>query len=543
MPPEVLREALLRRALAEIPKLLTLLDRTPVSPTFGCFDRSYWHYRITDFPCGMSQEFVLPLALAWSIDRADNSYFHSSAIRSWVEAGIHFAARFAHRNGSCDDYYPFEQATGAAAFSLYAFLEAINILGLETDATIDQLLIRRGLWLGRHREVGDLSNHEALIVVCLDRLGERYGRDRFEHLLRQRLGRLLSWQSEEGWFSEYGGADLGYLSLTIGLLAELDRRRPELALREPLARAIRFFSCFVHPDGTVGGEYSSRATLNFFPHGFELAGEWMPEALTINNQALVPLAQDRTPCYADDRIVGHHLWSWLQAFRAFQLERPKSHGADAGRHWFPLAGLLIDRRDDVVLIAALGRGGVFKLFRNDRLVVSDTGPTLRVDDNGRVAVTHLDRSAKIRFDGDEISVEGHFAWANNARLTPFKNLALRLLMLSVGRFYPNLVRGLLQRILVTGRARAPLSYRRIFRPLNMGWSVSDEIRAHCGWHRVRSCGIGGFQSSTTTVMARVFCPEQLQPWLDLEDRLMGLRAGEPLTIERNFGPESGGCAS
>ena len=68
-------------------------------------------------------------------------------------------------------------------------------------------------------------------MACLDRLGERYGRDRFEGLLRQRLDRLLSWQSAEGWFSEYGGADVGYLSLTIGLLADLDRRRPDLDLR------------------------------------------------------------------------------------------------------------------------------------------------------------------------------------------------------------------------------------------------------------------------------------------------------------------------
>ena len=34
---------------------------------------------------------------------------------------------------------------------------------------------------------------------------------------------------------------------------------------------------YVHPDGTVGGEYTSRGTLNFFPHGFEIAGAWMPE--------------------------------------------------------------------------------------------------------------------------------------------------------------------------------------------------------------------------------------------------------------------------
>jgi hypothetical protein len=533
--PDALREALFKRALAEIPKLLTLLDRTSVSPTYGCFDRSYWHYRITDFPCGMSQEFVLPLALAWSIDRPDNPYFRSPTVRSWVEAGIRYAARSSHADGSCDDYYPFERATGAAAFSLYAFLEAMIIVGLEADAEIDHFLVRRGLWLGRHRERGELSNHEALIVASLDRLGERYGRNRFEGLMRQRLDRLLSWQSGEGWFSEYGGADLGYLSLTIGLLADLDQRRPDLKLREPLAAAIRFFALFVHPDGTVGGEYSSRATLNFFPHGFEIAGAWMPEALAVNDQALVPLAQDRMPCYSDDRIVGHHLWSWLLAYRAFRSERPAHQVPAEGRQWFPEAQLVIDRREGVVFIAALGRGGVFKLFRDDALLVSDTGPTLQVGDKGRVAVTHLEGRAMIRFEGDEIIVDGRFAWAKTARLTPVKNVALRLLMLSFGRFCPNLVRGLLQRILVTGRTEAPFRYRRVFRPIEGGWSVSDEIMADHGWSKVRSAGIGGFQSSTATVMARVFRLEQLQPPLDLGNRLAGLDAKEPLTVKRKFG--------
>jgi len=537
VPPDPLREALATRALAEIPKLLTLLDRTPVSPTYGCFDRSYWHYRMVDFPCGMSQEFVLPLALAWCIDRPDNPYFRSPAIRSWIEAGIRYAARSAHPDGSCDDYYPFERATGAAAFSLYAILEAMNAIGLQADAEIDGFLIRRGNWLSRHRERGELSNHEALIVACLDRLGERYGRDRFEGLLRQRLNRLLSWQSEEGWFSEYGGADLGYLSLTIGLLADLDQRRPDLDLRGPLAAAIRFFAVFVQPDGTVGGEYSSRSTLNFFPHGFEIAGAWMPEALAVNDRALVPLAQDRMPCYSDDRIVGHHLWSWLLAYRAFQAERPTPQVPAEGRQWFPRAQLLVERRDGVVLIAALGRGGVFKLFRDDALIVSDTGPTLQLGSKGLVAVTHLDGGATVRVGGDEITVEGCFAWAKNARLTPVKNVALRLMMLSFGRFCPNLVRHLLQRVLVTGRAEAPFRYRRVFR-FQGCWSVRDEITADHGWAEVRSVGIGGFQSSTTTVMARVFRLEQLQPWLDLGERLAGLRPEEPLIVERRFGRES-----
>ena len=120
-----------RRALDDVAKLLTLQDRNPHSSTYGCFDRNYWHFRTIDFPSGMAQEFVWPLALAAATDVPGNAYYDSAAVRDWVEAGIRFAARAARSDGWCDDYYPYERATGAAAFSLLACLESYRLLGLE----------------------------------------------------------------------------------------------------------------------------------------------------------------------------------------------------------------------------------------------------------------------------------------------------------------------------------------------------------------------------------------------------------------------------
>jgi hypothetical protein len=66
------RDLFAREALVQIPKLLTLLDRNAHSPTYGCFDRNFWQYKIIDFPSGMAQEFVWPLALAYDTDVPDN---------------------------------------------------------------------------------------------------------------------------------------------------------------------------------------------------------------------------------------------------------------------------------------------------------------------------------------------------------------------------------------------------------------------------------------------------------------------------------------
>lgn len=527
------RDALAARALAEIPKILTLQDRTPVSPTYGCFDRAYWHYRMMDFPCGMSQEFVLPLACAWAFDMPGNRWFGDANIREWAIAGIRYAARSAHPDGSCDDYYPFERAAGAAAFSLYAALHATDMLDLWNDAEIVAFLRLRAQWLAHHKESGRLSNHEALIVTCLALLGARTGDGQWEPLLAERVERLKSWQSAEGWFDEYGGADPGYLSLTIGLMAETDRLRPDLGLRDPCARAIAFLARFVHPDGSLGGEYASRGTRNFFLHGFEIAGAWNETALAVSDRALCALVADRQPCYSDDHIVGHHVWSWMRAWAEWRPARPAPAPLPEGRETFAEARLLIDHRPGSHLYVGTSRGGAFKLFDDRALVVSDTGPTLATD-KGRVAVTHLDGATLVAAEEDRIEIAGTMAWAKAARLTPAKSIVLRTMMLGFGRFFPDLIRRLLQAVLVTGRKDAPFAFRRIFTRVPGGWSVRDEVRAAAGWDGIACAGISGFQTSTTTIMARVWAPDQAQPWVELTDVVRALAPGAMLVVERTF---------
>src|SRR5215475_14209388 len=161
------RELFAREALGQIPKLLTLLDRNPHSPTYGCFDRNFWHYRIVDFPSGMAQEFVWPLALAFALDLPGNRYHRQSSVRGWVEAGIDFAARSSRRDGSCDDYFPFERAAGAAAFSLLACVESYRLLELSNEAALS-FFEKRASWLASHDESGRLANHQALAALGLE---------------------------------------------------------------------------------------------------------------------------------------------------------------------------------------------------------------------------------------------------------------------------------------------------------------------------------------------------------------------------------------
>lgn len=93
-------------ALRALPRLILMVDKNPYSKTYGSFDRSYWHYRTMDFPCGMNQEFVLPLALAYKMELPGNRYRGKERLRELALAGIDFAIKSSHRDGTTDDYFP-----------------------------------------------------------------------------------------------------------------------------------------------------------------------------------------------------------------------------------------------------------------------------------------------------------------------------------------------------------------------------------------------------------------------------------------------------
>jgi hypothetical protein len=528
------RDLLAQEALKQIPKILTLLDRNPHSPTYGCFDRNLWHYRIIDFPSGMSQEFVWPLALAFDTQAPNNPFYGQLRLRDWVEAAILYAARSAHRDGSCDDYFPYERAAGAAAFSLLACMESYRLLGLKNQEAL-AFFSKRADWLSSCNESGNLSNHQALIVICLELAGRLLNTNRWDLDKTKRIERLLGWQSQEGWFPEYDGCDPGYHTLTISLLAQLQELTPTVPLRNALEKAVLLAAELIHPDGSYGGEYGSRNTYNYFPHGFELVGKWYPQALSVNDLFLEGIARGRGACYADDHIIGHHVWDYLLAWRDFVTPRPSPPVRPQKRVYLREAGILIDRRDNVELYVSLNKGGTFKLFRNGEFVSSDTQFSLQVK-RGRKrknAVGHLVDRYECQEEDQKIIVSGSLGWAKHTQMTTARLMLLRAVMVTVGRFFPNLIRRLLQAILITGKRQAPFTFRRSFSWVDSRWHVMDELNAD-SWASVEGAGIGCDQTSIYVVMSRTFQEGQMKPWLDLSEAVHILTPGQALKVERTL---------
>ena len=528
------RDLFAREALKQIPKILTLMDRNRHSPTYGCFDRTFWQYKVIDFPAGMSQEFVYPLALAYHCNLSDNIFYQQPIIKEWVEAGITYAAKSSHGNGSCDDYFPYERAAGAAAFSLLACIESYRLMDLNNPRLL-KFFCKRADWLAKHQESGRLTNHQALIVLCLELLGKLAKTDRWNTYKAERLDQVLAWQNPEGWFIEYEGCDPGYHTLTISCLARVYELNPSERLKRAITSAVELAGEFVHPDGSYGGEYTSRNTYNFFPHGFELVGKWLPAALNINDRFLQGLDNGLGSCYADDRIVGHHTWNYLLAWNDFVTIRPPLKPRASGRFHLEQGGIIIDRRDNTELYIALNKGGVFKLFRDNQLIASDTQFSLLVKDGKQLknAVAHLVGNYDITIKESRIEISGNLGWAKQKQMNSLNLIVLRLVMLSFGRFFPNLIRRILQTILITGKTDAPYRFTRSLSWQGNYWQVTDELTAK-SWQNVAAADLGCDRTSIYVVMSRTFQPGQLQPAWDLSDRLANLNSGESLKVVRDF---------
>lgn len=504
-----------RRAAEDLPKLLTLQDRDPLSPTYGCFDRQYWLYRKVDFPTAMAQEFVLPLAFAWAQPKTLGGPFaQDPAVREWIIAGLRFAAQSAARDGGGDDFFPGESALGACAFALYAGMRAADVIGLR-DAEIERYFIKRGRWVAQRKESGRLSNHEALVAVCCLALAERTRDPFFELAFIDRRDRLLSWASPEGWFPEYDGCDLGYLTLTLGFLAEMALTRPNPRIDAAVDAALPVVDAFLQPDGVAGGELNARNTYNFFPHAFELIGRRLSSALALNDRHIAALEAGDAACYADDQIVGHHLWSQLWAARDYVVDRPPSSDPPA-RMTLEAAGMTAVRRGGAALFAAPGKGGGLRLFRQGKLVAT-LGQLSYATDAGRDATAAQPTDCTVRYDDDGFVAEGRFGWSKRALNTPLRMIVLRALGLSLGRLSPDLLRKALQKMLIVGARPAPGRFKRVVRWEDEALIVEDEWVVEPS-APIRKAGLSMLTTPRAVVQSRVWHPSQRDgAWADMTD--------------------------
>lgn len=528
MDPE--RELYFEEGIRYLPRILEIVDRNRLSPTYGCFDRSFWHYRTSDFPSGMYQECVLPLALVYLLDHPKNPYYQVPRIKELVEAGINFARRSSQGDGSCDDYFPFERASGATAFSLYAATEAGLLLKIDSPEFIE-FCKKRGRYLARQgfNESGVLSNHKALIVLALYNVFLLTGDPQFKKAAEEGKEGLLALQKGEGWFPEYEGCDPGYLTFTVDFLAKYWTKSKDESVREPLRRAVEFAGHFMHPDGSYGGEYGSRNTFHFLPHGFELAGRFVSRASGLADAFLKSLKTATRSSIDDDRIFCHYVYNFFQAYQDYG---PRFKGGDdAGppsdeTKFFKEAGLLVRRSGEDQAVISFAKGGAMKVFKGGRMVCSDSG-LLGVTCSKKKFTTQVVGDFRHEIEKDRIVVEGHFYFYEDLVFSPFKFILFRVFLLTLGRLLPaNWVRRLIQKKAILKKKKFPLRFRKEidFPTLR---TVTYRLFPERSLPRIQALWVATDATFIYVATSQPYQKGCLAPWVDISSVLSSLNRGEP----------------
>jgi len=424
--------------LDQLPRLLSQVDRNIHSPTYGCCCRNHWHYRIEDIANSQMQEMVLTLALAWKLDLPCNPYSKLPDLLDWVEAILDYTVRIQRPSGCFDEVYRGQDSYAATAFVTFCVSETLLQLGgnitpgIRSD-TLD-MLNRAAGWLSRTQEVlaGNQVAGAAAALMNLHKLHKGGGHeDRMGALLDQ-LGDL---QTSEGWFPEYGGADIGYASLTHSYLALIAYRTKDERARAMSAKCATFLQHFLHRDGSVGGEYGSRNTEYLIPLGAVLNAEANDAAARLYNFLVTHLENEDhaiiTRCL-DDRYLAYLSPFYLLAAQAVLDVKPKPWPAPPrnGGTWFEQAGLWAYESPKLKLVVNLRKGGVFHLDLGERSHV-DSGYFGDIPDGQIVTTQHLDRDAEVSVAEAVARMSSRLMVIRPVRVTPWKNILVRAFNLSV----------------------------------------------------------------------------------------------------------------
>ena len=451
-------------ALKTAPRILSQIDRRIGSPTQGCFDREFWHHRSVDFPCMEKQESVLTLGLLHGLDHPGNPYYSRSALADWLRAGLLFWTESQRPNGSFDEWYPHENSTTATAFSTVCAAECLlreHKLDRQTVQTVVQTAERAAAWLIKQPE-HQVCNQEAGSILAVYDAGLISRRQDLIQAARTKLEALLDLQTEEGWWPEYGGADIGYTSVALAYLAMLWQRLPDAGLFKALEKTICFLDRFVHLDGSPGGLYGSRQTEYILPAGPEILAAKSAAAARLSARLRSSLAArfDLQPNNLDHRYLLYHGYFFLLAFEAGPKE-PLSIGSTADSDYtLPRAGLAYRRFGQAEAVISAKKGGLFKLAWPTGSL-TDSGWTI-VDGSGTWTSAHFRPEAEAEPIGDGFKYSGRLHKASIELMTGRRLVGLRIWQGLLGRFAGAslLLKRLARRILITGATAGSIKFER-----------------------------------------------------------------------------------
>ena len=489
-----LRDVYARKAMSQIPRLLGNMDRNRLSPTYGCFHRDYWLDKTSDFPDAVRQFGVHALALVYKYDFPDNPYRGQKKILEWTVAALVYWTRIQHRDGSFDEFYPYERGwVGPTAFTTFTVIDTYELIKDEMDAQSREQVLsavkKAAYFIGRGQSEEDhLANHHAMACLTLWKAYKLLGEEPIKTAYDKAWHTFLTYHNhEEGWSREYDGVDPGYLSATVSFLAKIYQTNKDPEVRRVLEESVSFSSYFVYPNGFYAGSIGSRNTLHFYPHGYEILADEIPLAGAVAEKMLEGLSEDKLvpPEIMSDRYVFYRVPEFLLAW--LDCKPRNTQGAQLPYQkrdlhaWFCRSKIFAATFGRCYLIANLAKGGVLKCFntQTDKLVVNDCGIMGQLEDGRVITSQWVDPKHRVTAGASGFTVEGNLHFVpSNKLFTPLKNVVFRGGMLLLGPIpaLAHLLKGQIRKMLIVGQRTVPIQFRRSVEIAEEELTVIDELK-------------------------------------------------------------------
>jgi hypothetical protein len=469
-------------------RVVALQNLDAFSPTFGCIDRRFWAWKLTDVPEATYQRNVYPLALLYRDARSP--LFGNDRLRDSIVAGLLYLSRVQHANGAFDQAFYREYSFASTAFLLHPVLETCRLMGDAIPEAVrraaEAVAHRAGAFLAStHETHGVISNHLAGAALSLLTAGRHFGEQRFVDRAQQFLQRIRRAASaSEGWLREYDGADPGYQTLGHYFLAQIEEHWPELGITDLLDASEDFISYFLHPDGTFGGCYGSRRTAICYPGGFALRAGRSDKARAITCGVATAAAELRTVSLVDIDLgnLAPLLTCWVVALHRDEWRRgpaarlPRDE-PDVVRD-FPHAGIHIRGTPSYYAIVGSANGGTVRVVNKlTQAPAWDDGGYIGKTEAGRLVSSQGTQIAAADTAPDEISCDAVFHAVPTSQPGPWLGIGIRLLGLSVLRsvWAGSILKRLIVGRLITPRTRLPLHLSRRISFTPAGLTITDRI--------------------------------------------------------------------
>ena len=415
-----------------LPRMLTQVCRDPGSTAYGSFDRNWWHYKIRDFSSIILQQGGYALYYASKLPAFKED---ATALQALAAASCRFWNDRAVRHGAFEEYYPWEQGYPPVAFSTLAVAKMVadGVVGLEE--------VKKGLSVAarqlQHRFESKATNQQVAGTAALCWIRKIAPELIEETGFQQICNRTLACQHEEGWYMEYGGPDLGYLSVTMDCLWDAYDATSDERFRASAAKALDFIEAFVAMPQRGAGMLNARNTDYIVPYGIarflesekHSAKAGMVLARLFENidqpQHFLHATDDRYICH----YIGHSLYRAIPLMMGSEVHRTE----ETINHYFDGCGIWLYSTANsgyAAMVSAM-KGGILSVSFGESNG-ADYGWIVR--ENGREWVSHWWAGFwAIARNNNSIRIQGHLTPHRENISSPFKHVALRALSFLFGR--------------------------------------------------------------------------------------------------------------